>query len=90
MVFAVRDGALVVAGHHIPEATGYFIATLAAEGGARGGEYAVGLADLASAEEVFLAGTSCGVIGIVKIDDHAIGSGGEGPITRESANGIVR
>jgi branched-chain amino acid aminotransferase len=38
---------------------------------------------LLEAEEVFLAGTSCGVIGIVKVDDHTIGAGVEGPITRQ-------
>lgn len=83
MVFAVRDRALIVAGHHIPDATGFAIATLAAEGGAVVAEHAVGVADLASADEVFLAGTSCGVIGVVRIDGQAVGLGSEGPITRE-------
>jgi branched-chain amino acid aminotransferase len=83
MVFAVKDGALVVAGDHLPEATGYFVANLAAEAGLVVAEYAITLADLASAEEVFIAGTSCGVIAIVKIDDHTISSGSEGPITRK-------
>jgi branched-chain amino acid aminotransferase len=83
MVFAVKDGALIVAGDHLPDATGYFVASLAAEAGAVVAEYTVGLADLVGPEEVFLAGTSCGVIGIVKIDDHIIAKGGEGPITRK-------
>jgi branched-chain amino acid aminotransferase len=38
--------------------------------------------DLLSAEEVFLAGTSCGVIGVVRIDGKDVGSGAEGPVTR--------
>jgi len=38
---------------------------------------------LVAADEVFLAGTSCGVIGIVKIDEQTIGEGKEGPITRQ-------
>jgi branched-chain amino acid aminotransferase len=38
--------------------------------------------DLCDAEEVFLAGTSCGVIGIVRVDGQDVGSGTEGPITR--------
>jgi branched-chain amino acid aminotransferase len=83
MVFAVKDGALVVAGDHLPEATGYFVATLAAEAGLVVAEYAITLADLASSEEAFIAGTSCGVIAIVRIGDHTIGSGKEGPITRK-------
>lgn len=40
------------------------------------------LDDLRAADEVFLAGTSCGVIGIVRVDGKDIGSGTEGPITR--------
>ncbi|MFO0802513.1 MAG: aminotransferase class IV [Gemmataceae bacterium] len=40
------------------------------------------LTDLHAADEVFLAGTSCGVIGIVQIDGKPIGSGTEGPITK--------
>lgn len=40
------------------------------------------LDDLRAADEVFLAGTSCGVIGIVRLDGKDIGSGTEGPVTR--------
>jgi branched-chain amino acid aminotransferase len=83
MVFAVTDGALVVAGDHIPEATGYFVATLAAEMGIVVVEHTVSLSEMAAAREVFLAGTSCGVIGIIRIDEHTIGAGREGPITRK-------
>jgi branched-chain amino acid aminotransferase len=82
MIFGVRDGALVVAGGHLPEATAYLVATLAARAGIVVVEHSVALVELVAADEVFLAGTSCGVIGIVKIDEHTIGSGGEGPITR--------
>jgi branched-chain amino acid aminotransferase len=38
--------------------------------------------DLLAAGEVFLAGTSCGVIGIVRIDGKDVGGGTEGPVTR--------
>ncbi len=38
--------------------------------------------DLAAADEVFLAGTSCGVIGVVRVDGRDIGTGTEGPVTR--------
>jgi branched-chain amino acid aminotransferase len=37
---------------------------------------------LLDAEEVFLAGTSCGVIGIVRLNGEDIGGGTEGPVTR--------
>lgn len=83
MLFLVKDGAVVVAGGHIPEATGYAVAAMAGESGLVVSEYAVSQNDLASAEEVFLAGTSCGIIGIVKIDERTMGSGTEGPITRQ-------
>ena len=74
---------MVVAGGHMPEATGYAVATMTAESGLVVAEHTVSQSDLASAEEAFLAGTSCGVIGIVKVDEHIIGSGTEGPITRQ-------
>jgi branched-chain amino acid aminotransferase len=83
MVFLVKDGALIVAGDHLPDATGHYVASLAAEAGVVVAEYTVGLADLLAAEEVFLAGISCGVIGIVEIDEKIIGEGREGPITRK-------
>ena len=38
--------------------------------------------ELFDADEVFLAGITCGVIGIVKVDDRVIGTGREGPITK--------
>ena len=37
---------------------------------------------LFAADELFLAGTSCGVIGIVQLDGMPIGNGKEGPITK--------
>ena len=83
MLFLVKDGAVVVAGGHMPEATGYAVATMTAESGLVVAEHTVSQSDLASAEEAFLAGTSCGVMGIVKVDEHIIGSGTEGPITRQ-------
>lgn len=38
--------------------------------------------ELEAADEVFLAGTTCGVIGIVRLDGKGIGTGTEGPVTR--------
>ena len=37
---------------------------------------------LLTADEVFLVGTACGVIGVVRVDDRDIGTGAEGPVTR--------
>jgi branched-chain amino acid aminotransferase len=39
-------------------------------------------ADLAAADEVFLVGAACGVIGVVRIDGRDIGTGTAGPVTR--------
>ncbi len=81
-LFLVKDGAVVVAGGQPTDVTGFAVATLAGEGGLVVAEYAVKTADLLAAEEVFIAGTACGVLGIVRIDGKDIGSGTEGPITR--------
>ncbi|HSQ55740.1 MAG TPA: hypothetical protein VLM40_08335, partial [Gemmata sp.] len=54
----------------------------AGEGGLVVAEYAVKLVDLLAADEVFIAGTACGVIGIVRVDGREIGNGKEGKLTR--------
>jgi branched-chain amino acid aminotransferase len=82
-LFAVKDGALVVAGGQTEDATGFAVAAMAGESGLVVAEYSVKLADLLAAEEVFIAGTACGVVGIVRIDGTDIGSGTEGPVTRD-------
>ena len=38
--------------------------------------------DFLAADELFLAGISCGVVPIVRVNKKTIGSGTEGPITR--------
>jgi len=38
--------------------------------------------DVKAADEVFLTGTAAEVIGVSKIDEDVIGSGGVGPVTR--------
>jgi branched-chain amino acid aminotransferase len=45
-------------------------------------EASVSFAELTTADELFLAGTTGGVIAIVQLDGQTIGSGCEGPITR--------
>ncbi len=83
-LFAVKGGALVVAGGQPEDATGFAVAAVAGESGAIVAEYTLTLADLLASEEVFIAGTACGVIGIVRIDgrDIGTGTGTEGPVTR--------
>jgi len=40
------------------------------------------LADVVAADEVFVAGISCGIIAIVRVDGKPIGLGTEGPIAK--------
>jgi branched-subunit amino acid aminotransferase/4-amino-4-deoxychorismate lyase len=47
----------------------------------------VTLADVVDADEAFLTSTTRGVVGIVAIDDHTIGDGTVGPITRTLMDG---
>jgi branched-chain amino acid aminotransferase len=81
-LFAVKDGAVVVAGGQSEDATGYAVAGLAGDAGMVVAEYALKLPELLAAEEVFIAGTACGAIGIVRIEGEDIGGGTEGPVTR--------
>jgi branched-chain amino acid aminotransferase len=39
--------------------------------------------DLYTADEVFLAGVTCGLIAVIRMDNKPIGGGKEGPITRD-------
>ena len=82
VLFAVKDGAIVVAGGQPEDATGFNVAALASESGVVVAEYSLTLPDLLAADEVFIAGTACGVIGVVRIDGTDIGGGTEGPVTR--------
>jgi branched-subunit amino acid aminotransferase/4-amino-4-deoxychorismate lyase len=79
----VKDEAVVVAGGQPEGATGFAVAGLAGELGHVVAEYALNLPDLLAAEEVFIAGTACGVIGLVRIEGVDIGGGTEGPVTRD-------
>lgn len=56
---------------------------LRAEGRAIAASQRVSYDNLFQAEEIILAGTTCGVIGIVRVDGQDIGAGTEGPITRQ-------
>jgi branched-chain amino acid aminotransferase len=92
-LFLVKDGALVVAGSQPEDATGFAVAAMAGEGGAVVAEYAVKLGDLFAADEAFIAGTACGVIGLVRVDGKDIGAGREGPMThaiRERYRSLTR
>ena len=89
-LFAVKDGAVVVAGGQPEDATGFAVAALAGDAGRVVAEHMITHAELLAADEVFIAGTACGVIGIVRIDGQAIGSGTEGPVTRDIRERFTR
>jgi len=48
-------------------------------------ERAMKLPELLAADEVFLTGTAAEIIGVNRVDEHVIGSGGVGPATRALA-----
>ena len=86
LLFLVKDGAVVVAGDQPKDVTGYAVAALAGHSGLVVAEYTVTAADLHSAEEAFIAGTACGVIGLVRVDGRTVGTGTEGLVTRAIRN----
>jgi branched-chain amino acid aminotransferase len=66
------------------------IASLAREMGITVTPDPLRLQELLNADEVFQAGASCGVIGIVRVDGKPIGGGTEGPITRTIREAYAR
>jgi branched-chain amino acid aminotransferase len=81
-LFTVIEGGVVLAAGQREDAAALAVAVMVGEGGGIIAEYSVKPADLLLAEEVFLAGTACGVIAIVRIDGRDVGVGTEGPVTR--------
>ncbi len=82
VLFVVRNGAVFFASRQRADATGNRVAALVCELEFIVAECAIRLPELFVAEEVFQAGTACGVIGIVRVDGKPIGSGTEGSVTR--------
>jgi D-alanine transaminase len=84
-VFAIVDGVLRThpTNHLIlPGITRAIVIDLARERGLTVRENAVSDAELRRAEEIFLAGTTTDVMPIVTLDDHPVGSGQPGEITK--------
>lgn len=82
VVFAVRGAALDIAAGYLWDETAGAVAELA-DTELDVTQRDLRLADLLAADEVFVAGIACGVIGITRIDGHDVGSGTEGRETRE-------
>lgn len=81
-LFAVRDRMVLGLPSWPVDVTQAVVVELAREAGIPTGAGEVRGNDLPSLDELFLAGTSCGVIGIVRVDGKDTGSGTEGPVTR--------
>ncbi|HID07548.1 MAG TPA: hypothetical protein EYP10_10445 [Armatimonadetes bacterium] len=84
-VFAVLNGALRTppVNHRIlPGITRQFVINLATQAGIEVREEQLPLADLMRAQEVFLTGTVCEVIGVTLLDNTMVGDGTVGTITR--------
>ncbi|HEY1521564.1 MAG TPA: branched-chain amino acid transaminase [Solirubrobacteraceae bacterium] len=85
-IYVVRDGAILTPPHTAAILDGVNRRSVVAIAGDLG--YTVVERDLARSElyladEVFLSGTAAELVPVREIDDHAIGSGEPGPITRE-------
>lgn len=90
LLFAVIGGHPVVAGGQPEDATGYAVAAALGAAGAVVAEHTVSLAELLAADEAFIAGTACGVIGIVRANGTPIGTGTEGAATRAARAHYLR
>ena len=89
VLFVVRGPNIDLPASYLWDDVGAVVARIAE--GERGlAERELRLPDLLSADEVFLAGTACGVIGIVRIDGTDIGTGTEGPVTRTAREEYIR
>ncbi len=85
-VFVVRDGTIVTP----PQTAGILdginrrsILTIARDRGHEVVERDLARAELYMADEVFLSGTAAELVPVREIDDHSIGAGEPGPVTRE-------
>ncbi|MBY0514482.1 MAG: aminotransferase class IV [Gemmataceae bacterium] len=92
-LFAVHAGALTTHPDYLPDATAAAACELIRSAGLPLKVTGTRLDGLRAADETFLAGTACGVIGVVRLDGTDIGTGTEGPVTkaiREAYNRLTR
>ncbi|HET9372673.1 MAG TPA: aminotransferase class IV [Vicinamibacterales bacterium] len=83
-VFIVRDGAIVtppLEAGLLPGITRAFVMEMADEIGIRVAEATILPADLETADEAFITGTTREVTPVIAVDDRTIGAGAPGPIT---------
>jgi branched-chain amino acid aminotransferase len=85
-VYVVRDGKIATPGHTaaiLDGITRKSIVQIAEDLGHEIVERELARAELYLADEVFLTGTAAELVPVREIDDHVIGTGEPGPITRE-------
>jgi branched-chain amino acid aminotransferase len=85
-IYAVREGRIVTPPHTAGILDGISrrsVIQIAADLGYEVVERDIARAELYLADEVFLTGTAAELVPVREIDDHRIGSGEPGPITRE-------
>lgn len=84
-VYIVRDGEIITPSHHnaiLDGITRRSILQIAVDLGYTVRERGISRAELYTAEEVFLSGTAAEIVPVREIDDHAVGSGKPGELTR--------
>ena len=84
-VYIVRDGEIVTPGHHnsiLDGVTRRSIIQIAKDLGYPVCERDIARAEMYLADEVFLSGTAAEIVPVREIDDHAIGAGKPGEVTK--------
>jgi D-alanine transaminase len=80
-VMTAPEGPLILSG-----ITRAVVLELARKGGIPVREYLIPRLELFNVDELLLTGTTVEVVGVVKVDDHVIGTGCPGPITHRLAS----
>ena len=91
--FIVRDGQVLtppLAAGLLPGITREFVMELADELGLPAREARLTPADLETADEAFITGTTREVTPVVAVDDRAIGAGTPGPVSQPAARPSLR
>ena len=92
-LFVVKDGVALTppldAGL-LPGITRAFLFEIAAEAGILMREAVLGDADLLEADEVFLTNTTRGVLPATRVDEHTVGKGRPGPVTRALSDAYLK
>jgi branched-chain amino acid aminotransferase len=90
-VYVVRDGEIATPGHHnsiLDGITRRSLIQIAGDLGYTVSERSVSRAELYLADEVFLSGTAAELVPVREIDDHQVGDGTPGEITRVLQSGF--